>query len=234
MRSNVTKIIGTIIIVLVVLGWWGYYTWLHPDPSVGKQLAEQFGDDFFQPGSLDLLPVTENSISAVEHSFTADFLADRQRDHDAQINGESLPNESLPMDVEKSAPQISESKNGDNKSAPQITEKNVIDKYTPKFYALEQFTNNRLEQIYAAADQEYDEKSRAGTLNHAAWTQKYMQACLKLQDSVNLQFYGLVDEMEAELKANNLSTSIIEEIKQEYTASKYRKIKELLARAHGG
>jgi len=61
-----------------------------------------------------------------------------------------------------------------------------------------------------------------------------MQACLKLQDSVNLQFYGLVDEMEAELKANNLSTSIIEEIKQEYTASKYRKIKELLARAHGG
>ena len=232
MRSSGAKIIGAVIIVLVLLGLWGYNTWFRPDPSVREQLAEQFGDDFFAPGSLDSLPATEKSLSTGVGSITESFLAGREINHYTPIDNGSLTDKPLPLEGDKSAPQVAVSID-DKKTAPQITEKTIIDKYAPKFSAIEQFTNSRLDQIYAAAEQEYGEQSRAGTLNHAAWTQKYLQACLKLQDSVNPQFYGLVNEMEAELKANNLSTNVIDEIKQEYTAGKYQKIKELLARAHG-
>lgn len=231
MRSSCAKIICAIIIVLALLGWWGYNTWLRPDPSVREQLAEQFGDDFFIPGSADPLPASENKTSPGDSSITENFLAGREGNRDTQIKEGSLADES-PLEYEKSAPQTAESID-DRIPALQITETDIINKYAPKFSALEQFTNSRLDQIYAAAEQEYGEQSRAGTLNHAAWTQKYLQACLKLQDSVNPQFYGLVNEMEAELKGNNLSTDVIADIKQEYTASKYQKIKELLARAHG-
>lgn len=232
MRNSGVKIIGAIIIVLALLGWWGYNTWLRPDTSVQEQLAGQFGDDFFMPGPVDSPPATENNISSGDSSITENFLANREKTRGVQTNGDPLPDGSLPIAGEKPARQISESTDSE-KTAPPITEKAIIDKYTPQFSALEQFTNGRLDQIYTAAEQEYGEQSRAGTLNHAAWTQKYLQACLKLQDSVNPQFYGLVNEMEADLKANNLSTNVIAEIKQEYTASKYQKIKELLARAHG-
>lgn len=214
MRNKGAPIISGLILILALLGWWGYDTYFRPDPVVQEQLAEQFGADFFEPDTADALPPAKQAMDSTDDSFTKEFLKEREEQQAVKSYADPQP--------------------VDTSSSPNpISEQAIIDKYAPQFYALEQFTNNRLEEIYTAADQEYGEQSRAGTLNHAAWTQKYLQACLNLQSSVDPKFYSLVDSMEAELKANHQPTSIIDEIKKEYTASKYQKIKELIARAHG-
>lgn len=212
--NKTAKVVGVFILILALLSGWGYYTFLRPDPNVQEELTAQFGESFFSPNPTDVLSAVEESTSPDKNSFTTDFLT----------NGENkLPD----VSEHKSTPPTAEN------SAPPISEKTIMEKYAPKLSALEQFTNSRLEEIYLAADQEYDEKSRAGTLNHAAWTQKYLQACLNLQASVNPQFYRLVDQMEAEFEANNQPTGVIDEMKTAYSAAKYAKIKELVARAHG-
>lgn len=209
MQKQRVKIVGSIIIALVLLCWWGYNSFFRPDLSNQKQLTDQFGAEFFNFTAE--APVGDKPVTVSNEPSTTAFLEEIEEKQIARIKDKPL---------------------NENVSPELISEESIILKYTPQFQILEKESASRLDTVYTAAVQEYQEQSMAGTLNHSEWTRKYLQACISLQDNADNQFYRTLNAMEAELVANNQSTAVIAEIKQEYNAAKPRKIAELLARAH--
>lgn len=203
------KTLGVLIFILALLGWWGYDNFFRSDPVVQQQLVEEFGPQFFNFESLDT-PAVNTNVKPAAGSFTAAIQKKAEQQLAVSFN---------PAPV--------------NGSSQLISAEAIIQKYAPEFQALEQVSNSSLETIYSAAVSEYVQHANAGTLDHAAWTRKYLQACLILQANIDTRFNSTLSALETELKANQQSTQIISEIKKEYSAAKRKKVTELVDRAHG-
>ena len=89
---------------------------------------------------------------------------------------------------------------------------------------------SRLDTLYSAAIQDYEQSSQAGTLNRSEFAKKYYQAGSMLEDNVDKQFYSALDAMKAELIANKLPTNIVTTIKKDYEKLKSSKRSQLLAK----
>lgn len=217
MKKKIVKITGILVVLLSVAGFWGYNKYFKPDPEIQQQLNNQFGEDFFRiDGEL-----------ANEPSGTSD----------------QTPNDSLETIGESSNPKpetekVQQGSNKDTTSSDinevtvekQITQEQVVNKYKPKFAYLQSIALGRLDTLYSAAAQEYDQLRKAGTLNRSALAQKYIQAGTMLEANVDNQFYSTLNAMEAELIANNLPTDVIAASKAEYQNAKSSKRGQLLAK----
>lgn len=209
MKKKRTKILGIIIIMLAGLGWWGYDSFFRSDPVVQQQLADQFGPQFFDLDTSSASAGNKTTQPAAG-SFTAAYLEHAEQKQ--YISSELAP--------ENGTPEL-------------LSAEVIIQKYAPEFQVLEQAANSGMETIYSAAVAEYQQQAKAGTLDHSAWTRKYLQACLLLQANVDGRFNSTLKYMEAELATNHQSTQISSEIKNHYSAAKRQKVAELVARAHG-
>jgi len=107
----------------------------------------------------------------------------------------------------------------------------IIAKYEPFFKNLENQAIERLEALFQAALEEYDEQRKRGTLNRFQFTNKYIQAGSLLERQVDASFYMLLGRMETDLIRNNLPTDILQEIEETYTNAKQLKKEELFVRA---
>jgi hypothetical protein len=208
MQKKYIKIAGFTVLILALLGGWGYNRYFKPNPEIAQQLNNQFGTEFFTS-------FTDESTAAepavVNTPITTTVL-------DKIEANRSIQNAATPVNA--------------NIPPAQSTEEVIIQKYAPQFQSLENMGSSRLDVLVAAALQEYRQQKMAGTLNAPELVRKYMQAGNMLEASVDSQFNSTLNAMQAELVANNQSTAVIADIKQEYAAAKAKERSALLAKAH--
>lgn len=111
-----------------------------------------------------------------------------------------------------------------------VAQEAIIASYEPHFTSLSNEAIKRLEALFEEAYNEYELNKKEGTLDRVKLTAKYIQAGKLLEKQVDYSFYKLLNQMEQELKDNNLSTHIIEEVEATYLADKEEKKKELFER----
>lgn len=114
---------------------------------------------------------------------------------------------------------------------PQLTEAEIIAKCQPQLESLQSQSVARVEELAAAAVQEYKTKQANGTLDKNEMVKKYLQAGYMLEAGVEEAFYRPLNAMQAELIANGHPTTASQEIKNRYVRSKAQKRNELLSRA---
>jgi len=202
MHKKHVKIAAFTALMLACLGWWGYSSYWRPDPQVQEQLNQQFGSEFFNSFPLEEPAGAEPVATAAVERIEP------------------------PRTVQAGTPPISADISGSR-----MSEEEIINQYVPQFRSLEKTAASRLDALFAAALQEYRQQKQAGTLNLSELARKYIQAGTRLEANVDGQFYASLNAMQAELEANNQSTAVIAEIKQEYAAAKAQKRAELLAQA---
>ncbi|MFA6809316.1 MAG: hypothetical protein WCR27_10040 [Eubacteriales bacterium] len=208
MKKKFLKISGVVVILIAVIGVWGYNKYFTFDSEIQKQLNEQFGDDFFnvsvaEKGASDL-ETGNNSKIGIEET-------EQQKQEDNLKSGSST----------------SQNSNGTNKT---ITQDEIIQKYMPEIKSLQSVALSRLDTLYSAAINEYKQSKKNGNLNPSELAQKYIQAGTLLEGNVDGEFYNIVNAMQAELVANNFSTDIINTIKNDYESAKSQKRSQLLSR----
>jgi len=213
MKKRSLYITGIVVLVIVLAGFGGYYKYFKPDREIQQQLNDQFGAEFF-------------------HSFENENVVNNVKSVD-DTNKINIPTSVSMLDkapeetkiVTVSPPVIGTS------AEKQITQDEISNKYTPKFNNLKNVALSRLDTLYSTAIQEYEQGSKAGTLNRSELVQKYIQAGTMLEASVDSQFYSALNAMQAELIANNLPTDIVALNKSEYENAKSNKRSQFLAKA---
>lgn len=214
MKNKFLKIIGVIILFLALVGFWGYNKYFMPDPEMQQQLNNQFGEDFFtfDNEKVDNVKSNNGSKSVDEFNNKEDFPSTLSKEQEEGKTVTTLP----PVN--------------ENSTSKQITQAEIVTKYTPQFKQLQNVALSRLDTLYSAAIQEYVQQKNAGTLNRSALAQKYIQAGTRLETNLDSKFYGTLNEMQAELVANNFSTDSVGVIKSEYENAKSGMRSQLMAK----
>ena len=244
MKKKILTITSLIILLIAVVGFWGYNKYFKPAPEIKQQLYNQFGAGFF------------NSFPA--KTGTADdseLKVDNSRTTAEPEKAEEKPSQTVPPAGAKKSGQVEEesqtplqeqnqtsaqeqnqtptttipSVNANNPSK-QITEQNIVNKYMPQINSLQNLALSRLGTLYAAAKTEYQQDKKAGTLNVSALVQKYIQAGNMLEANVDGQFNTILNQMQAELVSNHLPTDQIGIIRNEYEQAKAAMRSQLLAK----
>lgn len=229
MKKKFLKITGIIVLVISLGGLWGYNKYFKPNPVIQKELNNQFGTDFFN--SFDPQNVGNNSSNGSANKATG--AANNIPGTGVINNSGAVNNGKVDGSEEKSNSQSAASTPGNETNAAQgITQEEITNKYMPKFTYLQNVALNRLDTLYSAAIQEYEQGKKAGTLNRSQLAQKYLQAGTMLEASVDNQFNSTLNAMQAELTANNFPTDIIGVTKSEYEKAKSAKRTQLLAKVH--
>ncbi|TWH59758.1 hypothetical protein DesLBE_4159 [Desulfitobacterium sp. LBE] len=213
MKSKFFKIVGSIVLIITIAGFWGYNKYFKPDPAIQQQLVEQFGEDFFS--FEDVEPAgevgSENSEGKVKSPSQKDGNEETNVDTDAVIIKENVDNQnSAPPKQENTEP---------------VTLEQIDNKYQPQFTHLQNLAVSRLDTLFATAIQEYKE----GTLSRSQLSQKYIQAATTLEANVDNQFYAVLAKMEKELNGNNLATDSVNVYKVKYENAKLDKRAQLFA-----
>ncbi|WP_088187370.1 hypothetical protein [Desulfosporosinus sp. FKA] len=219
MKKKLLLISGVILVLIGFGGIWGYNKYLRPNPVIQKQLQNQFGADFFNIA----LPKEITGSNAVDNGKT-----DRDQTRQSDIRENSQQHTPTEQNAEKT---LTSNFANASTSAKGVTQDEIIKKYTPQFGYLQNLALSRLNALYAAAVQEYEQGKKSGTLNRSALAEKYIQAGNMLEASVDNQFYRTLDAMQAELIANHLSTDIINTEKNEYEKAKSAERFQLLSKA---
>jgi len=202
MKKKLLKITGILVLLMALVGFWGYNKYFKPDPETQQQLTNQFGPEFFN--SFDDEQVVNNSA------------ANNVKSVDELVKNTDIVTIPTPVN--------------DTTVVKQITQDEINNQYKPQFNHLQSVALSRLDTLYSAAVQEYVQSSKAGTVNRSALAQKYIQAGTMLEASLDSQFYSVLGAMEAELIANNLPTDLVGVNKREYENAKSAKRSQLLAK----
>lgn len=213
MKNKLFKILGSIVLIIAIVGFWGYNKYLKPDPVIQQQLVEQFGEDFFS--FEDVEPAGEVGSGDSERKVTSppqkNSSEGTNMDTDAGIAKENVDDKnSVPPKGENTEP---------------VTLEQIDNKYQPQFTHLQNLAVSRLDTLFATAIQEYKE----GTLSRSQLSQKYIQAATTLESNVDSQFYAVLAKMEKELKGNNLATDMVNVYKVNYENAKSDKRAQLFA-----
>lgn len=211
MNKKFLKITGIMVLVIALAGFWGYTKYFAADPEIEQELNSQFGSDFFKFEDEEVVNISEADNPGKSVNDTVDQSDDSL---DAPLN-EATP--STPVNQ--------------TNGAKGVTQEEINHKYKPQFTYLQNLALSRLDSLYSAAIQEYEQRRKAGTLKRAELAKKYLQAGTMLEDNVDSKFYSTLDAMQAELKANNLPTNGVEVIKSDYEKAKSNLRSELLGKA---
>jgi len=220
MKNKFLKITGIMVLLIALVGFWGYNKYFKPDQEIQQQLNDQFGAGFFN--SFNDEPVVNNS--AVNNVKSVEDIV-KKTDSLSFIS-------TLKKVQEPVAGKIVTTPTPGNETivVKGITQDDINNKYKPQFAHLQSVALGRLDTLYSAAVQEYVQSSKAGTLNRPALVQKYIQAGTMLEASLDSQFYSTLNAMQAELIANNLPTDLVGVNKSEYEKAKSSKRSQLLAK----
>ncbi|GAB6154508.1 hypothetical protein JCM17380_32580 [Desulfosporosinus burensis] len=225
MKKKFLKITGIMVLIMALVGFWGYNKYFKPDPEIQQQLDNQFGPGFF------------NSFTDQKDGKSGLVNNDVSSNNEVKPENDVSNNEVIPHDEEKPIYDSDKKTDLPNTSTPVneaiakvITLDEITLKYTPQFDYLQNVALSRLDTLYSAAIQEYVQRSKAGTLNRSELAQKYIQAGNLLEANVNSQFYSTLDALQAELMANNYPTDSVRVIKTEYEKAKSAKRSQLLAK----
>ncbi len=224
----------SLIIIAGGLGFGAYYYFLVPDTDINKQLDESFGSDFFEIFNLEGDPALINegnplpsekplSLNGSEgNTVTSEKENGKDRTIQEENNSQDHQTESDNSKEEKTTD------SADEKESLKVTTDDIIKRYEPKIISLENIALERLTTLYTTAMEEYLKQRKEGKVNRTELARKYLQAAVRLENNVDAIFYEILDEMEKELKTNQLSTSIISTIKKEYNTAKTEMRKEYL------
>ncbi len=209
MKNKFFKIMGITVLIIAIVGFWGYNKYLRPDPGIQQQLVEQFGEDFFSFEDVGLAGDVGSEDS--EGKVTNPPQENNNEETNAGTIKENVDNKnSTPSKEENTEP---------------VTLEQIDNKYQPQFTHLQNLAVSRLDTLFATAIQEYKE----GTLSRSQLAQKYLQAATTLEANVDSQFYAVLAKMEKELKGNNLATDIVNVYGENYENAKSDKRSQLFA-----
>ncbi len=193
--------LGIIAIIIGLALWWGYDSFLKPDPEIQAQLIEEFGTEFFTNFD-EQVPVDPPSVPG--WGETQPTIADSQQKPSSFESG-------ISTDV-------------------QAEEQVILQKYAPGLGVLQNQALARLDILVAAAAQEYKEQQQTGSPDSKALARKYLEASNMLEENVDGEFYRNLNAMEAELIQNNLSTAVVADIEKQYINAKAKKRSEMVER----
>ena len=208
------KIIRIFVIILIVaaLGsFWGYNKYFRPDPAIRQELTDQFGSDFFNSFNEKTNHQAGESATGEGTSTKGNTAADNTK---TQSGSPAV----LPADA------------GNGKDVKPVSQEDIINKYQPQFNYLQNTALSRLDTLYSAAVQEYQQSKKSGTLKRSEIVQKYIQAATMLEGSVDSQFYNTLNAMKSDLIANNLATDIIGQTEAAYEKTKANRRSQLLSK----
>lgn len=199
MKKKLLVGLGVFAIIIGLALWWGYDSFLKPDPEIQAQLIEEFGTEFFTNFD-EQVPVDPPSVPG--WGETQPTIADSQQQPSSFESGISID--------------------------MQAEEQVILQKYAPGLGVLQNQALARLDILMAAATREYKEQQQAGTLDSKVLARKYLEAGNMLEANVDGEFYRNLNTMEAELVQNNLSTAVIADIEKQYANAKANKRSEML------
>lgn len=151
------------------------------------------------------------------------------------ISGASLTGGSIDVDEtwpdsslleEEPARPTNGSEAGSDPTLQPVTQESIVNKYNPKFAALEEQIESELRILFNNAFKEY-EQGNGGIIYQLQLVNKYMKEIQKVEDRADVIFYNLLDQMSDELKSHGLPTDIITEIEADYKRDKQAKKREL-------
>ena len=212
MKKKYLVIIGIVVLIIGLASFWGYNNYFKQNPEIKQQLSNQFGEDFFTFDDEEVFNKDGKSVD--DSAETRDIPS----------------SEATPETIESGTVKKPSTPMNDVVAAKQITQDVISNKYKPRFIHLQNVVLGRLDSLYSAASQEYELSKKAGTLNSSELAKKYIQAAMMLESSLDNQFYSALDEMKAELKANNHPTNIVDVYKSDYEKAKSDMRSQLLAK----
>lgn len=218
-RKKPLIIIGVILLMLTLIGLWGYNEFLKPDAAVQQQLYDQFGEDFFSfdDNSADYPkdPTTQEAMNNALPAGTEPVVVK------PPVQGETRTQEDI---------KVSDLPGG-QETGTTTTEEEISSKYKERFTYLQNLALSRLDTLFNSAIQEYQQSKKSGKVDRGALFQKYFQAATTLESGVDGQFYSVLGVMEAELKAAGLPTGLVGTYRDIYEKAKSDKRAQLLAKA---
>ena len=117
------------------------------------------------------------------------------------------------------------------KPAP-VTAASIMDKYRPTFVSLEQQAEARVNNLVAAAKNEYAQKKADGEKISAGYFYtKYMNSSSSLEKSTDAAFENLMKVVEADLVANGFNKSEAQSFRTEYEQAKEQRRSSLMKKA---
>jgi len=143
--------------------------------------------------------------------------------------------EGLAEDDEEDLGHIGQAQGSDSDTGPEagtypgsqpVTLESIVEKYEPRFDALENQIEADLRALFNSALKEYEQGS-GGLLFQLQLVNKYMREIQKVEDSADAAFYNILEEMEKELKSHGLPTDIIAGLEEDYKKDKQAKKREL-------
>lgn len=221
MKKKLLKFTGLMIVVVALVGIWGYNQFFKPDPKVQQELKNQFGEDFFSSFGNNNVVKPPSPVSNNKPSTTVNSKEEANKNTEAN---EVISNNTNASETVTLSPV------NDNSTSKPETIDEVKNKYLPVFNQLQNVALSRLDTLYSAAIQEYKQGSKTGTLNRSALIQKYMQAGTMLESNVDGQFNNTLSAMQNELVANNLPTDVVSSIRSEYEKAKSNMRAQLLSK----
>lgn len=231
MKKRWLGIAGIMVLLIGIVGLWGYNEFFRPDTEVQQQLNEQFGDDFFTFEDVDL-EVSEPLETAVQVEETVPASSENEPTGDSTpISDSKMPGQEDNKQDKGTKPSTEPvSKEGvapvkEDKVSTTVTADQINNKYQAQFAHLQDLAVSRLDTLFTAAVKEYKE----GTLSRTQLAQKYIQAGTTLEANVDSQFYSVLAKMEKELKANNLATDLVSGYEDQYENAKSEKRAQLFA-----
>ncbi len=107
-----------------------------------------------------------------------------------------------------------------------VTVEDIVNKYEPKFQALEDQVAAELTALFNAASKEYEQGS-GNPLFQLQLINKYTREIQRVEDRADAAFYSLLDQMKDELVSHGLPTDVIAEIEEDYKKEKQAMKREL-------
>lgn len=143
------------------------------------------------------------------------------------LSGISLTGGSIEVDEnEEGAVPVGGTETGSAPVSQPATLDSIVNKYDPKFAALENQIETELRALFNAAIKEYEQGS-GGLLFQLQLVNKYMKEIQNVEDRADATFYNITDQMSGELKSHGLPIDIIAEIEADYKRDKQAKKREL-------
>lgn len=218
-RKKKGKALWITLITLIILagcGWGGYHYLTHKDVQAEDVGVEQ---DFFDFSEFDVgtdKPSVSNNGKEEDKSPSEVASGNPSDEPSANTNNANAENTTKP---ESGDAEQGQEQNTDPKDIAQKIE----NKYSATFKKLEDVATTKLDTLAENALKDY----RSGrSLTDLSST--YMSASNKLQNKVDSTFYNLLDEMKAELKANELNYDLANKAESSYTQAIAAKKSEML------
>lgn len=234
MKKKFLKITSVIVLLLAMIGFWGYNQYFKPDPKVQQQLYNQFGAGFFTSFGDDKgvsHSGTTSRSGTINSSGTGMTTNAQLKSVQKNNNPQSLTITGNPQVDTQAATASTSGNNSVTSTSQPLTEAEVVQEYMPQIQSLQNIALGRLETLYSAAKNEYKQDKKAGTLNTSALASKYIQAGNMLQANVDSQFDSIISQLQADLAAHNLPTDQVGVIENEYAQAKAAERSRLLAKA---